>query len=819
MQTELFTSLNDCLQKAFPPVTTRLIQEAVKDKPDFAALAEVIRMDPVLAAAVLGLVNSPFYSLSQRCTDLQRAAVVLGSKEILKLALSVSFHKNLSDVARTRDKDSYATWRVIVWSAIAAELLAERLAPGQADQAYLCALFKDLSLLLMDCAAPDLFPGSGGNVLVCLRPNQLDEERELLGVEHPELTNQILSKLGMAPESCPAIPHHHDYENLDRHDPMTQAVILATCWSEAELSSAADPFPVLRVDQLLKAHVGLDEAEMAELRGRCVERFREMLKTLGIKESAPDKRFYQHSLQEMQRAYFLGMDILTASGGLGRVAGTIRLHIGPREMELALRDPDGGCWRLFSYADGDRRALQTGRAEGRRDLPWSIRGRGRALTASGEAIGELRLPRSAALSHNDNASLELYLRFASQFFEQYSRQQAVLESRAGVYESLPVGVARMDRSGRLLDHNERLAEYLGPRTEHGGLPESLTEVPGIFQDPEWRAFLQNDRPRISSFFCESSRDAEQPPCLYLSAHKRDEDILFMLEDVTEVSELEMQAMKQLGFMETLVSSMRDLVFTLDDEGTVTFASPSVSPELTGKNLFSISKPTGPYSGKWDPTFLHEPHTNTVEAVVMVSRDRCLRLELVFSPLSGDLSDGKSHLVVGRDMTAIRRLEEKLKKQAMYDGLTGLLNHTQFQSVLDREVQRSRRTGRALGLIFLDLDDFKKINDTEGHQAGDRVLKKVGEVLLQNVRRGMDFPSRYGGDEFAVVYTEITPRQTAMLAQRLEDAVRRAFDGKLGLSAGVALLKEGEDSTSLVKRADEAAYTSKSKGGRTITMAD
>jgi diguanylate cyclase (GGDEF)-like protein len=209
----------------------------------------------------------------------------------------------------------------------------------------------------------------------------------------------------------------------------------------------------------------------------------------------------------------------------------------------------------------------------------------------------------------------------------------------------------------------------------------------------------------------------------------------------------------------------------------------------------------------------------VEAVVMVSRDRCLRLELVFSPLSGDLSDGKSHLVVGRDMTAIRRLEEKLKKQAMYDGLTGLLNHTQFQSVLDREVQRSRRTGRALGLIFLDLDDFKKINDTEGHQAGDRVLKKVGEVLLQNVRRGMDFPSRYGGDEFAVVYTEITPRQIAMLAQRLEDAVRRAFDGKLGLSAGVALLKEGEDSTSLVKRADEAAYTSKSKGGRTITMAD
>ena len=143
----------------------------------------------------------------------------------------------------------------------------------------------------------------------------------------------------------------------------------------------------------------------------------------------------------------------------------------------------------------------------------------------------------------------------------------------------------------------------------------------------------------------------------------------------------------------------------------------------------------------------------MEASLDIGADQPLRLELVFSPLETEEAE-QGFLIVGRDLTAVRRLEEKLRRQALYDGLTGLYNRHQFHAILEREAIRAGRTGRGLGMIFFDLDGFKAINDTLGHQAGDKVLKSMAKMLWDNLRKGTDFPCRFGGDEFAAILTEV-----------------------------------------------------------------
>ena len=97
-----------------------------------------------------------------------------------------------------------------------------------------------------------------------------------------------------------------------------------------------------------------------------------------------------------------------------------------------------------------------------------------------------------------------------------------------------------------------------------------------------------------------------------------------------------------------------------------------------------------------------------------------------------------------------RLYDRIEQQAITDGLTGLYNHRHFYKRLEEEVATAKRYGVPLSLLMLDLDDFKRFNDTFGHPAGDRVLCEVADILRHQVRNLVDLPARYGGEEFAVI---------------------------------------------------------------------
>lgn len=162
----------------------------------------------------------------------------------------------------------------------------------------------------------------------------------------------------------------------------------------------------------------------------------------------------------------------------------------------------------------------------------------------------------------------------------------------------------------------------------------------------------------------------------------------------------------------------------------------------------------------------------------------------------------------------------LYTRAVQDGLTGLWTKRHFMSEARMAIEASRRYGEPLSLIMVDIDHFKKVNDTHGHVAGDRVLQGVAEILLRKVRGGSAF--RYGGEEMAVLLPKSDVAAAAAVAERLRAAIeaRKIAGIKVTASFGVAQLDEPVvDPPSFVERADRALYASKENGRNRVTAAE
>ena len=171
-----------------------------------------------------------------------------------------------------------------------------------------------------------------------------------------------------------------------------------------------------------------------------------------------------------------------------------------------------------------------------------------------------------------------------------------------------------------------------------------------------------------------------------------------------------------------------------------------------------------------------------------------------------------------------RLRETLKMESIHDPLTGLYNRRHMEAFLDREVRRSERRNTYIGFIMFDLDHFKRINDTLGHDAGDVVLKHLG-LLMQNSIRGGDIACRYGGEEFLLIMPEVSVEIAQQRAEELRKRVQEltVYYGntsiQITISAGVATIPEhGFDAADVIKAADEALYQAKSGGRNLVVLA-
>jgi diguanylate cyclase (GGDEF)-like protein len=175
------------------------------------------------------------------------------------------------------------------------------------------------------------------------------------------------------------------------------------------------------------------------------------------------------------------------------------------------------------------------------------------------------------------------------------------------------------------------------------------------------------------------------------------------------------------------------------------------------------------------------------------------------------------LVIVINLLLVNYYQSKLEDLATTDDLTGLPNRRFFMAQAAREVANASRAGQPISMLMIDLDYFKSVNDTCGHDVGDCVLRHVSELLFKALRKG-DLAGRIGGEEFAVVLPQADAESAKEVAERLRELVERASlpPGKdmckVTASVGVATDMEGLlDLESLLKQADKALYVAKERG--------
>lgn len=197
--------------------------------------------------------------------------------------------------------------------------------------------------------------------------------------------------------------------------------------------------------------------------------------------------------------------------------------------------------------------------------------------------------------------------------------------------------------------------------------------------------------------------------------------------------------------------------------------------------------------------------------------RCIEVKLV--PRAADQEQISGCYSMAIDITEQKRAEERIRHVADHDSLTGLPNRLLFNDRLGQAISIAKRDASQCALLYLDLDKFKPVNDTLGHDAGDQLLKMVAERIREQVRES-DTVARVGGDEFTVILHDVSsPQNAAAVAQKIITALAAPFrlgselpGIEIGSSVGIAVYpSDAQDHDSLVKKADVAMYSAKTKG--------
>lgn len=172
-----------------------------------------------------------------------------------------------------------------------------------------------------------------------------------------------------------------------------------------------------------------------------------------------------------------------------------------------------------------------------------------------------------------------------------------------------------------------------------------------------------------------------------------------------------------------------------------------------------------------------------------------------------------NIIIFNDVTDELQQISSLEEKASTDALTGLFNKGKFHEVLDKEIALAESTKTPLSLVFLDIDHFKVVNDTYGHDVGDYILQTLATILDSTVRQG-DFLARWGGKEFVITLQATTAEQATILAEKIRkniEAYEFKSAGKQTVSLGVTeyIYKESEEE--FIKRVDTALYAAKESG--------
>lgn len=299
-----------------------------------------------------------------------------------------------------------------------------------------------------------------------------------------------------------------------------------------------------------------------------------------------------------------------------------------------------------------------------------------------------------------------------------------------------------------------------------------------------------------------------------------EDKFVALSNIIDVTDIR-KAEEQIQTLSQIVEQTDDIIKMTDKEGVVTYVNDAFVANSGYTRREAIGKkPNILKSGKHENSFykkLWEAITQgLVFKAVIINRKKDGSLyheEQTITPILNKTNETIGYVSTGKDISERIKMEEKLSLLASTDKLTGINNRHRFEELFSTEISRAERYDVPLALIMFDVDHFKSINDSHGHDIGDDVLRSISEVIQFNIRKN-DIFARWGGEEFIVLAPETTEGNAEHLAEKLRNAIEQYDFGVVGTvtaSFGMTMHHHTETNGEMIKRADKAMYQAKENG--------
>jgi diguanylate cyclase (GGDEF)-like protein/PAS domain S-box-containing protein len=400
---------------------------------------------------------------------------------------------------------------------------------------------------------------------------------------------------------------------------------------------------------------------------------------------------------------------------------------------------------------------------------------------------------------------------------------------ASLATSSPVGVFYMDSRGDLLYANRALREILG-----------LSEAEALGSG--WRRALHPDDAADVAEATAALFDGQRLPPIGFRVHRSDGSLrrvevrsspvrdagtgivgfVGTMEDLTDRMASETVARQ----LTDIVEATSDQVGISDPDGRCTYLNAAgrefhgFAPDDDVSDLLVLDMYTGwsrrRFTDEVLPTLRRDGMWRGELAIRSLSTGAEIHVSQVISAHRDDRGEVRYYSSIARDISERKAFEEQLARQALHDPLTGLPNRALFTDRLTQALARATRLGSDVIVVFLDVDRFKLVNDSLGHDAGDQVLRELGE-RLRRVLRPSDTVARLGGDEFVALCEDVAG-EPDVIAMRVEDALRPPFevaDGEVFVTASIGVTRAADpaavDAETMLRDADAAMYRAKQRG--------
>jgi diguanylate cyclase (GGDEF)-like protein/PAS domain S-box-containing protein len=320
-------------------------------------------------------------------------------------------------------------------------------------------------------------------------------------------------------------------------------------------------------------------------------------------------------------------------------------------------------------------------------------------------------------------------------------------------------------------------------------------------------------------------DVEGVSSLVLDAQGKAEAIMLATRDITARKRAEEEAREAQEYARYLINSSLDMIITVDTNRCI------VEFNKAAEDVFGYSKDEM-LGKRIDLLYLDSAESSRVGQAIqetgwfsgeIVNKKKNNETFPAFlsASLIRDAEGNQSGIMgISRDITEMKKIELELKAAATLDKLTGIYNRRKLEISLEGEVNRANRYKNPLSLIIIDVDHFKKVNDTYGHLAGDSVLQTIATVVKDSIRK-TDCFGRWGGEEFMILMPQTARKDAMELAEKIRQLIENHIfekTGKTTICCGVTQFRDQDTLDGFVKRADDALYKAKNLGRNMVVEA-